>query len=301
MGSRRRRPASSRPLGRIHDVLWSAPMNFDPVRVWRRVKPIVPTRLHRYAAIPYRGYVRLLCWYHERRDDAVAADGYPLPPASLRHRVIGVADARSFIESIPRVRADFERALRDAGYKLEDYHSILDFGSGCGRGLRSFAGRPGVTLAGSDIDAEAVRWCQTHLPFARWEVNGEFPPLAFGAGEFDLVYGISVFTHLDEQHQFAWLDELKRVTRPGAVLLLTVHGAKAYETLPRDVRSHIERTGFLYLASYVDKGRFPDWYQNAYHTEAYVRATFGQRFDVVDYQADRIYGQDLVILRRRAD
>lgn len=269
----------------------------DPVKIWRAVKPFVPPEMQKYAAVPYRAYIRALCWYHEQRTDPPGPDGLPLPPASLRHRVIGVADARSFSESIPKVRDDFARSLQRVGRSIDEFRSVLDFGCGCGRGLRAFANR-GAELAGSDIDAEAVRWCQAHLPFARWETNGEHPPLAFATASFDLIYSISVFTHLDEQHQFEWLAELQRVARPGAILLLTVHGAAAYRNLPANVREYIDREGFLYLPTFVDKGRFPDWYQNAYHSETYVRKTFGNYFKVLDYQPTAIYGQDLVIVER---
>ncbi len=267
------------------------------IKMWRAVKPYVPVGMQPYAAVPYRGYVRLLCWYHELRRDPPGPDGLPLPPAALRHRVIGVADARSFSESIPKVKADLAAALARAGRSVDEFSSILDFGSGCGRGLRALAGGK-AKLSGSDIDAAAVRWCQTHLPFARWEVNGEHPPLAFADQSFDLIYSISVFTHLDEQHQLEWLAELQRVAKPGAILLLTVHGKASYRSLPEQVQAHIEREGFLYLPTYADKGRFPDWYQNAYHSEDYARSTFGKYFKVLDYQPTAIYGQDLVVVER---
>jgi SAM-dependent methyltransferase len=277
-------------------------MILDPIAAWRKVKPFVPPELYRYAAVAYRAYAGALCWYHEQLRDPPGPDGFPLPPARLRHRVIGVANARAFGESIPKVREDFERALAHVGRSLDTATAVLDFGAGCGRGLRAFHDeRGGRRLYGSDIDEEAIRWCQSNLPIASWSVNGELPPLPFPEGMFDLVYSISVFTHLDARHMFAWLAELRRVTRPEAVVLLTVHGEASWRNLPRRAREIIIRDGFLYLPTYADKGRFPDWYQNAYHSEWYVRREFARYFDVLDYQADVIYGQDLVVLRRRSD
>jgi SAM-dependent methyltransferase len=277
-------------------------MVIDPIAVWRRIKPLVPPRMYRYASVAYRGYAKALCWYHERLDDPPGPDGLPLPPAGLRHRVIGVANAQAFSESIPKVRADFERALERVGKTLDNATTVLDFGAGCGRGLRSFMNDvPKKRLYGSDIDAEAIQWCQAHLPGASWSVNGELPPLPFGDAMFDLVYSISVFTHLDQRHMVAWLEELRRVTRPDGILLLTVHGEPSWRNLPRDVRNVIARDGFLYLPTYADKGRFPDWYQNAYHTEGFVRREFGRYFEVLSYKENAIYAQDLVILRRTTD
>jgi SAM-dependent methyltransferase len=272
-------------------------MHLDPVSLWRKAKPFVPTRFHRYVAIPYRVYVRALCWKHSLRVDSLAPDGFPLPPPAMRHRVIGSAEASVFANSIPVVRGIVEAALKRINRRLDEFHSILDFGCGCGRSLRAFRGES-IDLSGSEIDAEAIAWCRANLPVARWETNGELPPLVFNDAQFDLIYAISVFTHIDEAHQSQWLAELKRVVRPGGLVLLTVHGAAAYRTLPSDVGAQIERDGFFYFSSFADKGRFPDWYQNAYQTEAHVRRSFGRFFEVMDYAPAANDVQDVVLLRR---
>ena len=101
---------------------------------------------------------------------------------------------------------------------------MLDFGCGCGRVTRNWAGLSGVQVAGTDLSRPAVDWCRRHLPFARFEENGLEPPLVFDDESFDLVYALSVFTHLTADLQLAWRDELRRVLRPGGFLLVTTHG-----------------------------------------------------------------------------
>jgi ubiquinone/menaquinone biosynthesis C-methylase UbiE len=59
--------------------------------------------------------------------------------------------------------------------------------------------------------------------FAQFEVNGLAPPLAYEANHFDFIYALSVFTHLPESLQTAWMSELARVLKPGGYLLMTTH------------------------------------------------------------------------------
>ena len=55
------------------------------------------------------------------------------------------------------------------------------------------------------------------------------PPLPFDDARFDLVLGYSVFTHLNVQYQDAWLGELRRLVRPGGILLLSISGPRMLE------------------------------------------------------------------------
>src|SRR6516162_4044971 len=90
--------------------------------------------------------------------------------------------------------------------------SVLDFGCGCGRMLLWMEElNRTCALHGTDVDADAIRWCAEHVPYAEVKVNDADPPLGYPDGEFELVYGHSVFTHLDEQRQDAWLSELQRL------------------------------------------------------------------------------------------
>ena len=105
---------------------------------------------------------------------------------------------------------------------------MLDWGVGCGRVARHFPAAQRTRLTGCDIDRDNVG-------MVRGASAGTFvasrlaPPLPFDDASFDMVYGISVFTHLREPMQLAWLDELARVTRSGAILLLTTHGETAID------------------------------------------------------------------------
>ena len=113
------------------------------------------------------------------------------------------------------VRQDKEKGSTCNPGQEKQVDSVLDFGCGCGRVTRYWSGFAG-SVAGSDIDGPAVAWCRSNLAFARFEQNRLEPPLAFERESFDLVYALSVFTHLTGELQLAWRDELRRVLRPAA-------------------------------------------------------------------------------------
>jgi hypothetical protein len=49
-----------------------------------------------------------------------------------------------------------------------------------------------------------------------------------------------------------------------------------------------------------EKGLFPAWYQNTYHSKEYVFENFGKYFQVLDYFPRSMNDfQDVVVLRKR--
>jgi SAM-dependent methyltransferase len=183
----------------------------------------------------YRGYERVRAAQLPLGPEPAAADGLPVPPPHLIMRVAGTPDVAWFLES-GRLAADSIRdALEVAGTRVENASSILDFGCGCGRVVRNWAGL-GVAVAGSDLSGAAIEWCRENLPFARFATNTLLPPLDFEADSFDLAYALSVFTHLPEALQLDWIDELARVTRTGGHVIVTTHGERYLERLDPEER-----------------------------------------------------------------
>lgn len=237
-----------------------------------------------------------------------AAPDLPLPPPRLRHRVHGAMDATSFLQVGSRCAADVAILAKDHDRDFAAYDNVLDFGCGCGRTLRHFEHRPPTQhLHGTDIDASAIRWCQEHLHgLAAWNVNAVLPPTSYPDATFDLIYAISVFTHIDEATQFAWLRELNRIAKPGARLILTVHGEHVYRhSLGPDDLSVVERQGFLFRVKQTGRWKLdglPDWYQTSFHTKDYVASHWSRLFDVVSHVERGMAGyQDAVVLSKPLD
>jgi SAM-dependent methyltransferase len=227
----------------------------------------------------------------------------PVPGDGLMARVAGGADRASFFWSGRESVRELERTLAIVGRSLDSFGSILDFGCGCGRMLLwlEHLGRARA-LYGTDIDGEAIEWCRHNIPWARVSVNEVEPPLPFGDGAFDLVFNHSVFTHVDERRQDMWLSELRRVARPGAMIVLSVHGEVALPEGAWALRDRLEQDGIAYLdnSSPRELG-LPDWYQNAWHAPWYVFEHWGRWFAVRAYvPGGALSYQDHILLERTA-
>src|SRR5262249_20518261 len=154
------------------------------------------------------------------------------------------------------------------GRPLAEFRRILDFGCGCGGTLvwlRDLA--PHSALDGTDIDASAIEWCRANVETTTFATNSARPPLAYRDAQFDFVYAISVFTHLDEDFQRAWLAELRRILRPDGIALVTLHGPNAWREMPAADQSTLARDGFVFVRNDASRGLFPDWYQTAFHSQ----------------------------------
>src|SRR5205085_7059308 len=86
-----------------------------------------------------------------------------------------------------------------------------------------------------------IRWCREHLPFGQFDVNGLEPPLPYAEHQFDVVYAVSVFTHLTEPLQHEWMAELRRVVKPSGLVLFTTRGDSWAWKLSPEERSRYDR------------------------------------------------------------
>lgn len=234
----------------------------------------------------------------------------PLPPAALRARV-GLSSARrEYLEGGALLARDLLAALAavsgvagvEPGPPAGEW---LDFGCGCGRVSRallrlapSAPTAPGLRISGVDVDRPAVEWCRRHLP-GSFTVGSALPPLALPDNSFDLVYAVSVFTHLDEPRQDFWLAEIIRLLRPGGLLLASTHAPVVLDAQPDitpEQRRELERHGFLFVPG---SGPFNE--NRSFHTKPYMEAAWG-RWLIPELHLDQGLAafQDLSVWRRPA-
>src|SRR5262245_17478914 len=234
-------------------------------------------------------------------DGADAEDGLPLPPPDLIALVAGQLKPSDFYAA-GRFGAIWIRELVERnGIDLRKLDSILDWGCGCGRVVRHWRQLTGASLFGCDYNPYLVHWCNENLPFGDFRVNELEPPLPFDDESFDLIYGLSVFTHLDEAQQLAWMADLRRVLRPGGALLLTFHGRARVEELRGtqwyDEVSPLFDSGELVVLA----GELAGTNRCAtYHPERYIREVLAGDLEVVHYAPSGALDiqQDAVLFRK---
>jgi len=131
----------------------------------------------------------------------------------------GKQAAKWLLEQVtPWLRNDVGNTLRPL--------SVLDWGCGPARIIRHLPTLlpPGSRVFGTDYNAQTIDWCQQNLPNLSFNHNGSEAKLPYVDAQFDLVFGISIFTHLNEGQHHTWFGELMRVTAPGGLLLFTTQG-----------------------------------------------------------------------------
>lgn len=220
-------------------------------------------------------------------------DTFPLPTTEDREGYHGNRHYEYWLSGLSDCMK-ISAAAKKHGIKLTKKSRILDFGCASGRVLRHFAAYTNVDTWGCDISENHVRWCNQFLPpNAKVFQNTSLPHLQIEDNFFDVVYAMSVFTHI-EAFETSWLCELHRVLKPGGIVYTTIHDERSWESMPHDwgaghaVMQHPDfkkewlKTGFPgdKFISRWDNNR--SYSSNVFYKEAYIRRVWGKFFKVID-------------------
>ena len=146
-----------------------------------------------------------------------------LPPDYLIYESFQINYQKYYTESI-----DTTKWLTDHFKKHIDLKDkrILDWGCGPGRIIRHLPSvvSNGCEYYGTYYNKKSIDWCSENLPDIQFNKNSISAQLPYEDNFVDVIYGISIFTHLSEQLHFDWYNELYRVLKPNGIMFLTTQG-----------------------------------------------------------------------------
>lgn len=178
---------------------------------------------------------------------------------------------------------------------------ILDWGCGPARVIRHLPSILGSQnkYYGTDSNLESIKWCSETFPEIQFNHNEMAGELDFPQDHFDLIYGISVLTHLSDDLHKKWIQELQRVLKPNGVLLLTTQGLNFREKLSTREKKLFDR-GHLVIRGRAKLGHRTF---SAFHPVPFMHTLFSS-FQILEHQVpESIKGkalpQDVWILKKQ--
>jgi len=148
----------------------------------------------------------------------------PLPPHYMLYESYRINYEMYFTDGYNTAKWILSQLKR---YIHFDKANILDWGCGPARVVRhlpQLLKDTATSVYGTDYNEQTIDWCKKNISGVSFNLNAIHPPLNYADSFFDIVYGISIFTHLSLENHNSWMDELHRITKPGGIILLTTQG-----------------------------------------------------------------------------
>jgi ubiquinone/menaquinone biosynthesis C-methylase UbiE len=192
-----------------------------------------------------------------------------LPPDYLIYESFQINYQKYYTESIDTaqwIAGHFSKHI-----ELKDKR-ILDWGCGPGRVIRqlpSVIGN-GCEYYGTDYNDKSIEWCSKNLPNIKFNKNTLDATLPYSDNYFDIIYGISIFTHLSEKLHYDWYKELYRILKPNGIMFLTTQGDN-FKVKLTNTELDKYNNGELIIRGNVKEGHRT---YSAFHPETFMKGLF---------------------------
>lgn len=219
-----------------------------------------------------------------------------LPPDYLIYESFQINYHKYYVQS--REGAQHLVDLFGKHIELKD-KKILDWGCGPARILRhlpELVGN-GCSYYGTDYNARTIEWCKGHLPGINFNANTLEAKLPYDDNFFDVIYGISIFTHLSEELHHEWYAELYRILKPGGIIMLTTQG-DIFKAKMTPVELELYNQGALVVRGQVTEGHR---IFSAFQPKEFMNSLFANATVVAHIEqpvVDGWYPQDKWIVRK---
>ncbi len=184
--------------------------------------------------------------------------------------------------------------------------AILDWGCGTGRIVQHLhKHHPYLLLYGADTNNEMITWNNQNIKGVHFSNISFQTPTTYPENYFDLIYGISVFTHIPIILQNEWLIEMNRIIKPTGILLFTTMGAFFNKQLAQNEINQLEDTGIFEKAFIKNRLTMPgNRNYSVYEKPAYFEKIIEPYFKIIHFYDGSLFpekfgGQDLWILQKK--
>lgn len=219
-------------------------------------------------------------WKYKKQNDEFRKEnpGFVLPPEFFIYETYRLNYRWYHDEG--RTSAEEVIAMLSKHIDLKEHGiNILDWGCGPGRVTRHFPSLlPNAEIYGTDYNEKYIEWCNDHLKEITFSLNKIDPPTNYADSFFDVVIGLSIFTHLSERGHVYWMNELYRIVKTGRFLLITTQG-KAYYSMLSSAEKAIFDSNALVIRKYHDEG---NRLYSSFQPIEFMKKLIKERFEVVE-------------------
>lgn len=171
-----------------------------------------------------RYYILYIKRYSRIQSFLKANSSIKLPPSYLIYESFALDYDKYYFDGSDSASWLIERLKK---YISFNEINILDWGCGPARIVRHIPEllNNSCSIYGTDYNQKSIIWNRENIQNVNFNLNFSNPPLPYVSNSFDIIYGISIFTHLPEDMHYRWFEELVRVTKNNGIIFLTLHGA----------------------------------------------------------------------------
>jgi len=186
-------------------------------------------------------------------------------------------------------------------YMQQGDSKILDWGCGISMIAMHIDGftDEATSVYACDINAQMIDFNKKTYTNVSYSTIPYSPPTTFEGSCFDLVYALSVFTHIETPLQLLWIREIHRILKDKGVFLFTTHGKFYNSRLLNREKKLLDENG-AYTKSYRQRGHRM---MTTYNSEDVLRSLLQPYFEILEFydgasNQAKNGGQDLWIVRK---
>jgi len=179
---------------------------------------------------------------------------------------------RDYLADGWRTLSELVLLLEEVGHPLLKTRSVLEFASGHGRFTRHLVKALGADrVVANDVVVDSVDFSRKTFGVEGF-VSPSVPEEVQWDKQHDLVFVLSLFTHLPASTWSRWLRRIYDMVAPGGVLVFTTHGAEA--VFKQNVT--LDENGYFFVASSESNAIDGQEYGTTFTSEAFVRARIAE-------------------------